>query len=225
MDATTMELDDLKSAWQSLDRRLQLDTALRLEDLRERKLDRARGNLRPLLFGMLVQALLGIGLIVLGVACWHRNLDVPGLLLTGIALHAFGVLHVAFAGIVTGLGASTDYAAPVLAIQKRLRLLLRLQVLNSNACGAPWWIAWVLVVVGFSGLSPDHAAGPTPAWIWASLALGLVGMLATWAWTARAARRREGLHSGAKPARMDDGADGIRRSLRLLDEIERFEQD
>jgi hypothetical protein len=220
MEATTMELDDLKSAWQSLDRRLQLDNALRLQDLRERKLDKARGNLRPLLFGLALQASLGIGLIVLGVACWHRNLDVPGLLLTGIVLHAFGVLNVAFAGIVTGLAASMDYAAPVLAIQKRLRLLLRLQVLNSNACGAPWWIAWVLVVVGFAGLSPGHVAGPTPTWIWISLVLGLAGMLATWAWTARAARKREGLY-----ARMDDGADGIRHSLHLLDEIERFEQE
>jgi hypothetical protein len=220
MEATTMELDDLKSAWQSLDRRLQLDNALRLDDLRERRLDKARGNLRPLLFGMAVQALLGIGLVVLGVACWHRNMDVPGLLLTGIVLHAFGVLHVAFAGIITGLAASMDYAAPVLAIQKRLRLLLRLQVLNSNACGAPWWIVWVLVVIGFAGLSAGHAAGPTPTWIWISLGFGLVGMLATWAWTARAARKREGLY-----ARMDDGGDGIRRSLHLLDEIERFERE
>jgi hypothetical protein len=220
MEATTMELDDLKSAWQSLDRRLQLDNALRLQDLRERRLDKARGNLRPLVLGLALQALLGIGLIVLGVACWHQNLEVPGLLLTGILLHAFGVLNVAFAGIVTGLAASMNYAASVLAIQKRLRLLLRLQVLNSNACGAPWWIAWVLVVVGFAGLSPGHVVGPTPAWIWISLALGLAGMLATWAWTARAARKREGLY-----ARMDDGADGIRRSLHLLDDIEGFEQE
>ena len=221
MEATTMELDELKSTWQSLDRRLQLDNALRLEDLRERKLDRARGNLRPLIFGVAVQALLGIGLIVLGVACWQRNPDVPGLLLTGIVLHVFGVLNVAFAGIVCGLSASMDYAAPVLAIQKRLRLLLRVQVLNSNTCGAPWWIMWVLVVAGFAGLSPDLVAGPTPAWIQASLAIGLVGMLATWAWTARASRKqREGLY-----ARMDDGADGIRRSLGLLDEIDRFEQE
>lgn len=221
MDAITMELDDLKSTWQSLDRRLQLDNALRLQDLRERKLERARGNLRPLLFGTGLQALIGIGLIVLGVACWHRNLDVPGLLLAGIALHAFGVLNVAFAGIVTGLATSMDYAAPVLMIQKRLRLLLRLQVLNSNACGAPWWIVWVLVVVGFAGLSPSHVAGPTPIWIWVSLAVGLVGMLATWAWTARAARKqRKGLY-----ARMDDGAEGIRRSLHLLDDLEQFERE
>jgi len=221
MENHVMELDDLKSAWQALDRRLQQENALRLEDRRERKLDRARGNLRPLLFGVAVQALLGVGLIVLGVACWQRNIDVPGLLLAGLVLHAFGILNVAFAGMVGCLSATMDYAAPVLAIQKRLRLLLRLQVLNSNACGAPWWIMWVLVVVGFAGLAPGNVAGPTPAWIWGSLAIGLVGMVATWAWTARASRKeRKGLY-----ARMDDGADGIRRNLRLLDEIERFEQE
>ena len=166
------------------------------------------------------QALLGIGLVVLGVACWKRNLDVPGLLAAGIALHAFGVLNIAFAGILTGLAAGIDLAAPVLAIQKRLRLLLRLQTLNSNLCGAPWWIMWVVVVIGFAGLSPQPAAAGTPAWIWISLGIGVAGTLATWAWAARAAGRPDGLH-----ARIDDGTGGIRRSLHLLDDLEQFEHD
>ena len=46
-----MELDDFKSAWQSLDRRLQRDDTLKLHELRERKLDKARGSLRPLYWG------------------------------------------------------------------------------------------------------------------------------------------------------------------------------
>ena len=127
---------------------------------------------------------------------------------------------IAMAGLVAGLASTADYASPVLAIQKRLRLLLRLQVLNSNVCGAPWWIMWVLVVVGFAGLSPEPPADGTPGWIWASLAIGVVGTVATWAWTARAARNRAGLY-----ARIDDGADGIRRNLALFDDIERFERD
>lgn len=220
MESPAMELDDLKSAWQSLDRRLQLDNALRLHDLRERKLEKARGNLRMLLAGMFVQALLGIGLIVLGVACWRHNLDAPGLLLTGILLHAAGVAHVAFAGIVTGLATTVDYSAPVLSIQKRLRLLLRVQVFNSNACGLPWWILWVLVVVGFAGLDPRRPVGPTPAWIWASLAVGVAGMIATWAWSMRAARKPR-----AADAWVDDGTGGIRRSLRMLDDLESFERE
>lgn len=215
-----MDLDDLKSAWQALDRRLQLDNALRLHDLRERKLGKARGNLRMLLVGMLLQAMLGIGLIVLGVACWRANLHTPGLLLTGIVLHVAGIAHVALAGLVAGLATTVDYAAPVLAIQKRLRLLLRVQVFNSNACGLPWWILWVLVVVGFAGLDPQRPVGPTPAWIWVSLALGIVGMVATWAWSVRAAGKPRPVN-----ARVDDGADGIRRSLRMLDDLEGFERE
>lgn len=217
---TAMELDDFKSAWQALDARLARHDRRQLELLREHRLHQARRNLRPLHVGLLLQLLLGVALVVLGVACWTRNLAVPGLLAAGIALHAFGVLNIAFAGILTALAAGIDLASPVLAIQKRLRLLLRLQTLNSNLCGTPWWILWVLVVIGFAGLAPAPHAGPTPAWIWISLCLGMIGTLATWAWTARAAGKPDSLH-----ARIDDGTGGIRRSLHLLDDLEQFERD
>lgn len=219
---THMELDDFKAAWQTLDARLARQDALQLELLRGQKQLQARRDLRPLLFGTALQGLLGIGLVLLGVGCWRQNPDLPGLLATGIALHAFGVLNIALAGIVTGLALNIDYAAPVLAIQKRLRLLLRLQVFNSNACGAPWWIMWVLVVLGVAGLSPVRVPvpTPTPAWIWISLAIGTLGMFATWWWAARGSRgRRDPM------ARMDDGADGIRRSIRVYDDLDRFERD
>ena len=219
METNAMELDDLKSAWQSLDARLARHDRLQLELLAERRADRARRNLRPLLVGMTLQALLGVGLVVLGVACWRQNLDVAGLFAAGVALHAFGVLHVALAGIVAGLAISLDPGAPVLAIQKRLRLMLRMQVLNSNACGAPWWIMWVVVVIGFAGLSHAPAGTGTPAWIWTSLAIGAVGTIATWLWSARATRKPGSLH-----ARIDDGADGIRRNLRMFDDVDEFER-
>ena len=215
-----MELDDFKAAWHTLDARLARQERLQLELLRGQRSDRARRNLRALSIGMALQAALGLGLVLLGIACWKQNPGVAGLFASGIALHAFGVLHIAMAGIVAGLASTADYASPVLAIQKRLRLLLRVQVLNSNLCGAPWWIMWVVVVVGFAGLSPEPAADGTPGWIWASLAIGVVGTVATWAWTARAARNRSGLY-----ARIDDGADGIRRNLALFEDIEQFERD
>lgn len=215
-----MELDDFKSAWQSLDARLARQEQLQLAWLRDRKTHQARRNLRWLHVGMLLQMLLGLGLILLGVGCWTHNLHTPGLLATGIALHAFGILHIVFGGLVTGLAAGLDYSAPVLRIQKRLRLLLRVQTLNSNLCGAPWWVLWVLVVIGFAGLSPTHVAGPTPLWIWISLGIGILGTLATWLWAAKAARKPDSLY-----ARLDDGTDGIRRSLRLFDEIDMVEHD
>ena len=216
-----MELDDLNAAWQALDARLARHDRLQYALLREARLDTARRGLRGLVAWQWLQLLLGIGLILLGVACWTRNTDVPGLLAGGIALHAFGVATAALAGLIVVLASTIDYAAPVTAIQRQLARLQRFQALNAAVCGAPWWVAWVLVVVAFAGLGPvDHRA-PTPTWIALSCGIGVVGTLATWtwAWYRRADER-------ARPGRdRGDGCDGIRRGRRLLDELERFERE
>lgn len=54
-------------------------------------------------------------------------------------------------------------------------------------------------------------------WIWISLGVGVIGMLLTWAWSKRAA--------SSPPARRDDGTDGIRRNLRLFDDVREFERE
>ncbi len=215
-----METEDLKAAWQSLDRQLQQHNRLNLALVRDTKIDKARRGLRPLLVGQLLQAALGVGLILLGLACWSRNIEVPGLFASGIALHAFGVLTVVMAALTMGLAALIDYSAPVLVIQKQMARLLRFYTVNSSLCGAPWWIAWVVVVIAVAGLGDVDAAAPTPAWILVSLVLGVVGTLATWGWTLlRGERTRDASVTCA------DGGDGIRRGQRLLDEIAQFERE
>ena len=44
---TTMELDELKQAWQTLDRHLARQHDLQWQILRDRKLDKVRDHLRP----------------------------------------------------------------------------------------------------------------------------------------------------------------------------------
>lgn len=216
-----MELDDLKAAWQTLDARLSRQHQLQFELLRERKLDTARRGLRGLVVGQWLQLLLGVGLILLGVACWTRNIEVPGLFATGVALHAFGVLTTVLAALTVVLVGTVDYAAPVTMIQRQLARLQRFYALNANLCGAPWWVMWVLVVVGFAGLGKVDPDAPTPAWIVASFWIGVAGTLATWAWA-----WRRGRHVEADLERTHgDGGDGIRRGRRLLDEVARFEQE
>lgn len=216
-----MELDDLKAAWQTLDARLSRQNQLQFELLRERKLDTARRGLRGLVVGQWLQLLLGVGLILLGVACWTRNTDVPGLFATGVALHAFGVLTTVLAAITVVLVGTVDYAAPVTTIQRQLARLQRFHALNANLCGAPWWVMWVLVVVGFAGLGKVDPGASTPAWIIASFWIGIVGTLATWTWAWHRGRRAE----ADLERKHGDGGDGIRRSRRLLDELVRFEQE
>ena len=218
-----MELDELKAAWQSLDRRLQQHDAINLQLFKDTKLEKARSSLRPLFWGQVLQMLLGIGLIALGVACWTRNTSVPGLLVTGILVHAFGVITTAAAGITIGLMGNIDYSAPVLKIQKQMTRLLRFYTVNANVCGLPWWIMWVLVVVAFAGLGQVDPQATTPAWIWISLIIGVAGLLGTWCFPLW--KRRTPAQHPREDARIADGADGIRRSQRILDEITQFEKE
>ena len=222
---TTMELDELKQAWRTLGEQLARQQDLQGQLLREQRLQHVRGRLRPLLWGQALQLLLGIGLIVLGVACWTRNLEIPGLLASGVLVHAFGVMTAVMAALTIVLAAGIDYAAPVLRIQKRLAMLLRLQACNSSLCGLPWWIMWLPVVVAFAGLGDLDPAAGTPTWIAGSLAVGVAGLAATWAWVAWSARRARIVEADGPGCRAGDGSDGIRRGLRLLDELARFERE
>lgn len=213
-----MEMDELKTAWQSLESRIARSDRVQLALLRETRLARVRGHLRPMIRGQLLQFLLGIGLVVLGVACWTGNTGNAGLLASGIAVHAFGVLTAVFAAISITLAATLDDGAPVLRIQKRLGLLMRWQTLNGVLCGAPWAVMWLLVVIAFAGAGGDIAPGPTPAWITWNFWIGIAGTLLAWAWMWRLRGRRDDGRDRA------DGTDGIRRSQRLVDEVAEFER-
>lgn len=213
-----MQLDELKLAWQALGRQLERHDAISLRLLRSDRLDAARRGLRPLLWGQALQALLGLALLLLGLACWTRNLDVPALLATGLILHAFGLANIVFAAITIALAGSIDYAAPVLDIQRRMARLLRFHGVGARICGLPWWIMWVLVVVAVGGLQGIPAGAATPGWILLGLGIGVAGLLATalWAWL-----RDPPADDPGRPR--CDGGDGIRRSQRILDEIAGFE--
>ena len=219
-----MELDDFKSAWQSLNQRLDRQDAINLQLLTERKRDRLHASLRPLFWGQLLQILLGTGLVLLGIACWKNNLHAMGYLLAGIVLHAFGIANIAFAGITMGLIGSIDHSAPVLAIQKRLTLLRKFQLLGAALLGLPWWIMWIVVVIAFAGLTNHPPRDGTPLWVWINFGVGALGLLTTW-----------GLYrwAHADPGRtrlarwMDDVAStvSIRKTHAQLDELRQFERE
>lgn len=219
-----MEIDELKIAWQTLDRRLQQHNDINLALFKETKLDKARSSLRPLFWGQMLQLALGIAMILLGVACWTRNTEIAGLLVSGILVHAFGVLTVVAAGITLGLIGTIDYSAPVLKIQKQMARLLQFYSINANVCGLPWWIMWIPVVLAFAGLGNPGPQAATPAWIWISLAVSAMGLLATLGFMLWK-RHKPAKNPSAGDTCMADGADGIRRSQRILNEVARFEKE
>jgi serine/threonine-protein kinase len=218
-----MELDDLKSAWQMLDRRLEQQATLNLHVFRQNKLERAHASLRPLVWGQVLQILAGIVMIVLPASFWSAHLDVPHLFIAGLSVHIYGVLMTACAGVTLGLVRRIDYAAPVLTIQKQLARLRQFYVRTGTALGLAWWVLWLPVIMMFFMIvfRADLYVN-VPWFIYANIAVGAIGLLAT-LWFYRWARDPRRPRLGRW---VDDTVTGtsLRRAQGVLDEIARFEQ-
>ena len=61
---TIMELDDLKQAWQALDKRLEQQNTLNLHLFKQSRLDKMKSGLRPLVWGQAIQIVVGVLLAV-----------------------------------------------------------------------------------------------------------------------------------------------------------------
>lgn len=217
-----MELDDLKTAWRILDRRLEEQNALHLHVFREGRLDKLRGSLRPLFWGQLAQIAFGVLMILLGVACWKQDPDIPMLFGAGLCLHIYGVVTIIFAGVTLGRISRIDYGAPVLAIQKQLARLHHAYILNGLCTGLPWWLLWVVVLMAGLGLLGVDIASSAPEFVWSSLAVGVAGILAT-LWSLRWARHPQRPRlAGIVDASMTGAS--LRKARYFLDELAQFER-
>jgi hypothetical protein len=217
---TTMELDDLKLAWQTLDRRLQQQNALGFQLLKNSRTDNARRGLRPLAWGQALQILIGAAGMLVFAPYWVEHRHEPALLLCGLVLHAYCLGLVIVGAVVEARIAAIDYAAPVLAIQRQLLALRRAYVIGGMIVGLPWWFIYVplLIVLGDGRMLADAP------WVVAiQLVIGALGLLGTW-WFHRWANRPERAEFGRK---LDDSAAGgsIRRAQAALDELAAFERD
>jgi hypothetical protein len=218
----TMELDEMKFAWQALDRRLEQQHALSLRLFRDGRMDKLQRGLRPLVWGQAIQMLIGVlGLLVLA-PIWIAHWRDPAVLIAGVVMHAYCVGLIVVGAAVQAQVARIDYGAPVLAIQRRLLELRRTYaVWGAIAVGWPWWFltAPLLVVLTRGAIMVD-----APSAIWIQLAIGAVGLFVTWWFFYRWSRRPE---RAALARKLDDSTSGgsLRRAQLALDEIARFEQE
>jgi hypothetical protein len=214
-----MELDEMKRAWTEMSLRQDGLEALLCADFRDRRLDRARGALRPLWWGQLLQLAIGVLLAICGGALWASHLHMPGVLVCGLVAHAYGLLLIVFAARNLYLIRRIDYAAPVLDIQHRIAALrafrVRVETPVNVVVGCFIWIPvlWVsLALYGFNLWSPVFVR-------W-GIASGLAGLAAfvVVVWV----MRRMGY--GRK---IDDQGAGrsVLRAEAALDEIARFERE
>lgn len=215
-----MELDDLKHAWKTLDRRLEQQSALNMQLLRDGRMETARRGLRPLAWGQALQILVGAAGALLFGSFWPGHTDNLPVLLSALVLHAYCIGLIIAAGIVEGRIAHIDYAAPVLAIQQQLLRLRRSYLVSGMLAGLPWWfLSAPLIVVLSRGVVLERA----PEVVWIMLAIGAAGLAGTWLfhrWANRPQRAAFG-------RRLQEGAAGgsIRRATAALEELARFERE
>lgn len=218
-----MELDDLKAAWQTLDRRLDAQSALNLHIFKDGKLDKALRGLRPLAWGQAFQIVCGVVLILLSVSFWSMHLDVAHLLLAGLIVHVYGVLMIVCGGVTISMIGRIDYAAPVLAIQKQLGQLRRFYIRTNIGLGLAWWLLWMPLLMMFftSAFGADLYANASSV-IWGGTAIGIAGLLLTWClyrWSRHPSRPQM-----AQAMEDSVAGNGLKKAQSVLDEIARFER-
>jgi hypothetical protein len=220
-----MELDELKQAWNTLDRRLQQGEALGARVLRESRLDRMQRGLRPLVVGQSAQLAAGVGLMLLFAPYWVEHRDTLHLALCGLFLHAYGLLFVLFAARNLYLIGRIDYSAPVLQIQRRIADLrawrVRVESPMFILLGCFCWIPFVLVELHqLAGIDLWLSAPQLVGWLIASGVVSALAFCGLWYWTRRPKR-------AAWARRWDDAAAGgsVGRAQAALDELARFERE
>jgi hypothetical protein len=218
----SMELDEMKQAWQSLNQRLEQQQAFNLRLFRERHLDKLRHGLRPLLWGQSVQLGFGVLFMLLGTAYWTGHMDVAHQVVLGAMVQVFGIVMVAFAGRILHLLQGIDYTMQVVDIQRRLARLrawrVQVEAPVFAVIGSFVWIPLLLIEIHWEVGVDVWARWPGfVGWLvacgWISLVLVLV-VVGLARWTGRMRW-------------VTDNAVGktVRKAEAALEEIARFERE
>ena len=220
---TTSTLDDLKTAWQALDRKLECQHALALHQFKDTKLANLRGGFRPLVTGQTIQAIIGLMLAVFAGSFWFDHIGTRHLMIYGLLLHAFALMMMVFAIRDLFLIHAIDYDTPVLAIQKQLAALrawrLRAGIWFAVA-GCLVWVPGLLILFYLMGADLWVHKPEVVYWNIASsfVCLGLSYGLLWWS-------RRPGQERLAKYLQDSSAGKSVTRAGEMLAEVERFERD
>lgn len=220
-----MELDDLKTAWRDLERRLDESEAAARALRRDIELDRTRSALRRMSWGQAIMAAIWVGVTVIVAPFWVEHRAIPHLLVAGLALHLYAILGIISSVVQIAWLARIDYAAPVVALQRRLATLRQVRIWSQLILGLPMWVLWVVAtMVGAKWLLDLDLYAAAPGWIHVSLLVGLVGIvLSLWL-----PRRMGQTPRGSRFIQrvLDDLAGrSLVRVTRELDELARFSRE
>ncbi len=220
-----MELEQLKATWNRLELRLDGAEALALQAWREPRQHRVQRELRRFGFYQAAWLLLWIGVVVFAAGFWIDHRNVPHLLAAGLVVHLYGIAAIWVTATRALLVARLHATAAVLQQLRRLAQLRRFTAISEVALGLPWWCLWLLALqLGMMALLGVDLYAAAPHWFQATLAFGVVAMVASLLlarrWAAHPPRQRW-LRG------MIDNLSGcnLARAQAQLEEIARFERD
>lgn len=159
-----MELDDLKTAWAELGRRLDEKEAQLAQLRRRNALSDLQSRLRLVTRGQVAQLLTGLLFALWGGSTWIDHWGTWHLVAYGLGLHAYGVAMLATAAMQLMQIVAVDYAGSVTTIQRSLLQLKRSRVRSERillAIGGIGWVPALFVLAYYAGwdvwaIRPGH---------------------------------------------------------------------
>lgn len=218
-----MELEEMKTAWETLNQQLKRASDINLALYTDQKLANARSRLRPLFWGQMFQILFGLCFVLLAAALWMTKPHAISVIVAGVVIHVYGIGCIIAAGIVMGAIHDIDYSGSVLEIQEKLARARHAYIVGGIVGGLTWWFLWVPVLMVFLALVHVNLYAHAPSVIWSGLAVGVVG-LAGMLWLYAYSRKpgQDRLRSFVDQAVVGRS---LQRAQSQLDEVRQFAQE
>jgi hypothetical protein len=223
MDGTAMELNELKSTWQMLEKSLERGNQLSLAALRQQKVDAAHRSLWPLKLNQAFQIFFGVLFILLAALLWSTKPTAIPVILGGIVIQVYGIGCVMTAGIVFSLLSRIDYAAPVVEVQGGLANVRRAYGICVLVAGLSWWFLWIPLLMLLAGLAHINLYAHAPSFIWIGVAVGIAGLLGT-CWVYLYSQKSSNRKVRQFIERAAFGR-SLQEALQQLNEIRKFEEE
>jgi hypothetical protein len=177
-----MELDELKTAWAELERRLEERDRQVTEMQRHTALLGAQSRLRLVTRGQIMQLLIGVLLAVWGGSTWVDDWGRWHLVMYGLGVHAYGLVLLATAAVQLVQVAAIDYSRPVAIVQRGIVDLKRARVRSERLLLAVGGVGWVPITFLIAHHAGMDIWATRPSNVLANLGVGLaISITLLWA--------------------------------------------
>jgi hypothetical protein len=222
----SMELDELKVAWQALERRVNADAKLNRELLTELKLRKVRNAVRRLMCLPAIELVLSLFIAAATGRFLFTWFFEPHLAIAGAVLHAAVVAYIATTVRQLALLWGADMSAPVIGIQQTLAEYGALRVRTTKwvliLSPSLWGPLVIVLAKAWLGLDIYRVFGP--AWVAVNVGVG-VAIVPLLIWVSRKFSHFTQRSLFMQGVTRDIEGRSLKAALKLLDDVKSFARD